>query len=277
VFAGAATASDGVYFPTARGQQSIEYLLMVARAHLLTGARVVEVGWECPFSKVVGLSCRMNATLDDPRLPGVHVLGKIVNYAMTGNGDSGEFLGKVTINCAVGNADPILTKAQSAVALDMRAVINPGTPVYVVEGYVDPGYQHYAGKVIQAATADTSFEELAFEQTGLQLPVTADQILVRHEYHDPGAGTYNAVLETAAQQMRMFTMPIIGERTSYPPAAGLAYSDMVLGLNQALDQASTPAWVEMEFKPVQNIATSTQFQATVGALSVPKQINLAAS
>ena len=69
---------------------------MVCRAHLLAGARVVEVEWECPFAKIVasGMSCRRNAIIDDPRLPGGVVLGKVVSYEMTGDGDDGEFLGR---------------------------------------------------------------------------------------------------------------------------------------------------------------------------------------
>ena len=39
-------SSSGGYFSTGRGTGSVEYLLMVARAHLLAGSRVVEVEWE---------------------------------------------------------------------------------------------------------------------------------------------------------------------------------------------------------------------------------------
>lgn len=290
VAVGAASASDGVYFSTARGQQSVEYLLMVARAHLLAGSRVVEVEWECPFPKIVysGMSCRKNATIDDPRLPGSVVMGKVVGYEMTGKGDDGEFLGKVTINCAVGNGTPVLMAARGA-TIDGRLVTNEGTPVYVEVGYVEVGYQYYAGRMVSATTGDTSFEELAFEAIGLQLPITEDQILVRHEYHDAGFGTSvttattsNAAgeaLRSGAAEMRTFHYEPFGEPLTYPPGSILAFTQLDERVDNAISQAvvENPSWVEMEFKPVQKIRTEVNYQAAVGPLQIPKQINLAGS
>lgn len=284
VAVGAATRSDPVYFPTARGQQSVEYLLMICRAHLLAGARVVEVEWECPFPKLVysAMSCRMSAMIEDPRLPGASVLGKVVEYSFSGDGDDGEFVGAVTINCAVGNGSPILLRERAEIGT--RAVTSEGTPVYVEVGYVELGYQHYEGRMITAATGDTSFEELAFEAVGIQLPVTQDQILVRHEYHDAGLATPSSsvaeILRTGAAQLRNFPKPEpIGQPIESPPPALLAYSRMEVELNNALSVAMTenPSWVEMEFKPVQRIATSLNYTAGVTPLVIPKQIDLGAS
>jgi hypothetical protein len=315
VAAGAATASDGVYFSTARGMQSVEYLLMVARAHLLAGSRVVAVEWECPFPKLVysGMSCRMNATIDDPRLPGGIVLGKVVSYEFNGDGDDGEFVGKVEINCAVGNAaSGVGLMARGAPATPSALVVlNPGVPVYVEEGYVDPGYQHYAGRMIQATTADTAFEELAFAQVGLQLPITEDQILVRHEYHDGGSVTSSKLyggtdasfdpvrqaLQSGASEMRRFEVERIGTMITSPPASAMAISDAEISFNQAVNAAiraknaaqtpttpvggRTPAgsmsWVEMEFRPVQRIGTEVNYETTVSPLAIPMQVNLGGS
>ena len=58
------------FFPSDRGQQSIQYLIARARARIRMRSRAVKVSWQCPFDNVIGLSCRMNATLYDPRLPG---------------------------------------------------------------------------------------------------------------------------------------------------------------------------------------------------------------
>jgi hypothetical protein len=286
VAAGAATASDGVYFPTARGQQSIEYLLMVCRAHLLHGSRIVEVEWECPFSRVIGLSCRMNATIEDPRLPGSNVLGKIVKYHMTGDGDNGEFVGGVTINSAVGNSDPFLLAAKSRTAKkhpDMREVLNAGTPVYVNEGYVDQGYQFYEGRQVVAATADLAYEGLAFEAAGIQLPITQDQILLRHEYNDAGVGAeaeaFIATLQQGANAMRLFTMPSFGTQMAGPPQEFYSLSEISTAINDATQRyiVQHPSWVEMEFKPVKGISTDINFTASATALNIPKQVDLGAT
>ncbi len=64
------------YFPTARGLQSVEYLISKVRARLRMRARAVDVGWKAAFRHGVGLSCRKNATLYDPRMPGGTVTGR---------------------------------------------------------------------------------------------------------------------------------------------------------------------------------------------------------
>ena len=88
------------YFPTPRGQQSVKYAINRARAKIRMRSRAVEVSWECPIEMVLGMSCRMNATLYDPRLPGGVATGKVIKYGMTAK--AGKIRGKVTIGCAVG-------------------------------------------------------------------------------------------------------------------------------------------------------------------------------
>src|SRR5262249_10861028 len=53
------------YISTARGLQSLEYLICLARAHLLLRSRAVEVTFECAFERAVELSCRKNARVFD--------------------------------------------------------------------------------------------------------------------------------------------------------------------------------------------------------------------
>jgi hypothetical protein len=88
------------YFPTARGHQSVQYAINRARAKIRMRSRSVEVSWECPIEMVLGMSCRMNATLYDPRLPGGVATGKVIKYGMTAKG--GKIRGQVTIGCSVG-------------------------------------------------------------------------------------------------------------------------------------------------------------------------------
>ena len=89
------------YFPTARGRQSLVYGINRARAKIRMRSRAVEVSWHCPIEMVLGMSCRMNATLYDPRLPGGVATGKVIKYGMTAKG--GKIRGSVTIGCPVGH------------------------------------------------------------------------------------------------------------------------------------------------------------------------------
>jgi hypothetical protein len=264
---GAATPSDGVYFPTVRGLQSLQYLLMVARAHLLVRSRVVKVSWNCRFSRVVGMSCRKNASIEDSRLPGGAVLGKVVAYEMTGIGDSGEFLGNVTINSAIGHGNSI--------------VLADGTPDYVNVGYLQPGYQHYSGTLVAATTNDMSFAPLAYVDAGIQLPISKDQILVRHEWNDAGqAAAAQAAMTSAIQSTRQLGL-FTGENESLsgPSPELIAYAAAQANMFSGVDQAirDTPAWLEIELKPVQNISTDVEYDATVSPLVIPMQINLSAA
>lgn len=88
------------YFPTARGKESIEYAINRARAKIRMRSRALEVSWACPIEMVLGMSCRMNATLYEPRLPGGVATGKVIKYGMTAS--KGKIRGSVTIGCSVG-------------------------------------------------------------------------------------------------------------------------------------------------------------------------------
>jgi hypothetical protein len=298
---GMATVHTSAYLATPRGQQSIEYLLHIARAHLLAKSRVVAVEWECSFPTMAqaNLSCRKNATIEDQRLPGATVLGKIVSYGMSGVGDTGEFIGKVTINSAVGNYEDALRAA--------GAITATGTPDYVDEGYVDPGYQHYSGALIAAMTNDMSYEPIPFVAAGLQFPLTLDQVLLRHEYHDTGTpegrAIINDLLQTGAAALRNFdfnppppdpTLPSPTPLTTLPatpttpaplgmikalPSTIQTYIYKSAELDKLLAQAldDNRPWVEMEIAPLRDLFLRINHTVNTQPLQVPKQIDLAAT
>jgi hypothetical protein len=129
------------YFPTERGQQSIDYLIMLARAKLLMRSRAVNIEFETTFINAVTFSCRCNATVYDPRLPGGEATGKIVSYSMSASG-SGLLGAKVTIGSAIGYGTAV--------------VIVTGTPTYVEIGYCDD-YQCMLGTTVPVATGDVTY------------------------------------------------------------------------------------------------------------------------
>ncbi len=146
------------YFPTARGLASVEYLISRARARLRFRSRAVKVGWECRFADAVPLSCRKNATLFDPRMPGGAATGKVTGYTLSASGD-GKLLGKVEIGCPIGFGGSI-------------AAIT-GTPEYVSAGYVQNGYQIFDGVTVLHGSGDTTFSVPVFQafDDGLTFPL----------------------------------------------------------------------------------------------------------
>lgn len=148
------------FFPTTRGQRAIQYLISRARARLRWRARAVKIGWTAAsFAKVVNLSCRKNATLFDPRLPGGAATGKIISYQMSGDGDSGKVIGKVEIGCAIGFGNSIVEIT--------------GTPDYAAPGYMQVGYQHYTGTMSDMGSGDITYTPPQFVpfDDGLSFPL----------------------------------------------------------------------------------------------------------
>jgi len=129
------------YFPTDRGQQSLQHMIARARAKLRRRARAVQVSFQCRLEAVAAnISLRMNASITDPRLPGGTASGKVISYKLKRDGDSGMTFAEVTIGCTIGNANPV----------------NPsvgGTPTYVAAGYVTSGYQVEAGSTVPVGSA----------------------------------------------------------------------------------------------------------------------------
>jgi hypothetical protein len=131
------------YICTARGQQSLTHLLLLARAHLLRRARAVEVTFEPTLDRLGDISLRKNAVINDSRIPGGQAEGKIVAWRFALDGDSGEPELLVTIGCAVGNGGTV--------------VAVPGTGDWVEADYVEVGYQEAVG-TISAFNDDVGFE-----------------------------------------------------------------------------------------------------------------------
>jgi hypothetical protein len=146
------------YFPTQRGQNSVEYLISKARARLRKRSRAVTVGWDCPFDLATSLSCRMNATINDSRLPGGTATGKIISYSLSSRG--GKEIGHIEIGCAVG--------------LEGGIVTNPGVGVYASSGYMQSNYQQMDGEIIGFPTSDVTYTPPRFYpfDDGISFPIT---------------------------------------------------------------------------------------------------------
>lgn len=92
---------NNCYFPTDRGQLSVQYGLLLCVARLIWRARAIYIKFEVPWDLVADtISCRRRVLLHDRRLPGGQALGKIVTYSLLATAESN--ICKITIGCAVG-------------------------------------------------------------------------------------------------------------------------------------------------------------------------------
>lgn len=228
------------YFSTDRGVQSMEYLVMRARAALLARARAVEVSVEVDFDTAAALSCRKSASLTDDRLPGGIVAGKVKSYSFSAA--DGKNSGSVVIGCSVGR--------------DGTVTAVPGTPVYVDAGYVDDGYEIMDGAVIvptdDASIGITLDLNYAIDDDGVNLDHMTVSDWLDHI-------DYTGTLDSHQEQLNVFTGA---------PA----------GRVETIDRASDFATqVSVYMKPITQRAFNSTVTPTLTTLKVPRTINLEAT
>lgn len=228
------------FFPTARGLQSVEYLIALARANLLLRSRAVEVEWQCRFERAIGLSLRMNARLFDDRLPGGEALGKIIGYTFSADGDSGELIGSVKIGCAIGYGGAI------------EPVV--GTPTWVDASWVEPGWQQYDGTVKVLAAGDVGYSvpiDGPNDDGWNLLNISAPDVVMFTQVHRP-----------AEAQLPLIIGSIVGSTTE---AAAEATKEFI---------KTIPTQIELHLKPIDGGPFETAYDIEVSELEVPMMIDL---
>lgn len=231
------------YFNTTRGQQSLEYLLAVARAHLVARSRAVNITFEIPFELAVqsDLSCRKNATLVDPRLPGSPVGGKIIAYKFAFQ--NGQQKASITIGCAIGKGGSVIEV--------------PGNPDYVEDGYVEDGYQTFTGKyTVLGTVSDVSYldqQNVVPNDDGLEL-----RHLTKHSIKSLKIINGNGSDETQEDALDRFDVTI---------------SDS----GQGTAKNTTYAQVEITLPSLEGGPFETLYEVDVSDLVIPMGIDLEAS
>jgi hypothetical protein len=120
------------YIATERGNQSLEHLIALARAHLMKRARVVQIAFAPKLSRMVEVTLRKNAFLIEPRVG--EALGKIVGYSISLDGSDGRINCEMRIGCTIGRGG--------------SAVASGGEPTYASVDYVGADYQQFTGRTV---------------------------------------------------------------------------------------------------------------------------------
>lgn len=258
------------YFPTDRGQQSIEYLICKARARLRLRSRAVTVAWDAPFADCIGLSCRMNATLTDPRLPGGTATGKVKSYTLSADKD-GKLLGHVEIGVAVGLGNTVTTIL--------------GTPEYCDNGvYMDVGYEVYDGGQTTTADEDIAYTPPAFApyDDGLSFPLQAfpgtltittpiqdPQIVTQlAQMGSPQLGNVPAVVQALGSPGKPASQTVLMQNTSAV--------DWLTGGEGTFLLECDPVAAEVLIDSVTNGPFNGAYYITVTPLEIPQGIDLSA-
>lgn len=119
------------YIATARGNQSLEHIIALARTHLMKRARVVEIAFVPKLSRMSEVTLRKSAFLAEPRVG--EALGKIIGYSIALDGSDGHIKCEVRIGCPIGRGG-LVTAAD-------------GTPTYCSTVYTGSDYQQFIGRM----------------------------------------------------------------------------------------------------------------------------------
>jgi hypothetical protein len=255
-----------VYWPTDRGIQSLEYCLCVASADLLRKNRIVGLDFEAEWERGINLSCRKNAILQDPRLPGGEVAGKIVQYTLEVDGDSG------TQNCNISLAGCI-GKGQAIEE-------TPGEPTYVDEDVIDPSIQIYDGQLSLISVAENvGYSKPVGGQVddGLVFPLTIDQAVLHEK-----------IRGTIAQQQAAVSIGLAALKAAAPqepPPDTEVSNGYLVKVSETTSKARTsieaelakvPMTYELELAPIVNGPFEEWYSVETTKLVVPKHIDLEA-
>lgn len=256
-----ADLTAGNYFPTARGLQSVEYLIYLARAKLRKGSRVVELSWPCTFDKAIRLTCRKAARIYNARLPSGQAEGKIIGYSIKADGSTGLLSGEVTIGCAVGHGGTVsaadgtgLFVEDDALEFGIQQTENDiNIPAGgLTDGYGDVGYS------VPVAGPEAAF------------PFSKDEVVLTDEWHGSTSDQYYAI---------MSVMPALAESARLNSLSNPTISDQQrahqlakISIDGALE--GKDIWRDLQLMPLDKLQMAYGYDLTVTDLKIPKQIDL---
>ena len=228
------------YVHTVRGMQSVEHLLLLARAHLIARSRAVETSVTMGFREALRLlSLRKAMIVEDNRLPGGEATGKIIKSSLTIDGDTGAAVGVITCASCVGKGGSHST--------------SPGTPSYV-DDTLD-GTQEYFDVIVLTDTDDIAWSIAPYESFDDGLDFAA------------GLNTTNAV-KLASISNPAATQRVLIEEAGEGPDTDQAAISQVLQEN--------PTQITIQMKPMEGGPFQKEVVVSVSDLVVPKQIDLEA-
>jgi hypothetical protein len=229
------------YARTARGQQTVQHCLLVARANLIIRSRAVQTSFQTTFRRGWQVSLRKGALVHDNRIPGGTAEGKIVEYTLALDGATGSALATIIIGSAVGRGGAFVAEG--------------GTGVYANNGYVNPGYQAVENQIQLLGTSDITYIMPPFSafDDGIDfIRGLSPKIVVQECTVDNGADSQRAALIAAS--------PGIGDQ---------AASSAVLQL--------VPTQVNLKLLSLAGGPFVGEVPVAVSDLIIPKQMDLEAT
>lgn len=248
------------YFVHPRGDESIQYLLMLARARLLARARAVSINTVVPFeyALVNEVSLRKSAAISDPRIPGTIATGKIKSYALRYSSDSGSGECALAIACTVGRDGDIAETL--------------GTPDVWEEDVVEATVQTHTGSVVTPTPeADIGYASISGQRFGEDDGIDFEFGDPEQWLDDGARGRYTGRTNEEEEQA-MIGPPAGNYGLSARPFGKATPQDTFDALN---DETQAPKW-RVGLKPLNVGPFHTDIPLNVSDFKIPKTIDLEA-
>lgn len=241
------------YFKTPRGQASFKFLLAYGKAKLIARARAVDIDFTIPWKAGLGLSCRWNVHITDPRIPGGAATGKVIAYRLLASPSEG-MKANVTIGCTIG-------RGGSVAAVE-------GEGAYAAPGYMKKGYQATVGGTVDLGDSSITyqnFDDFVVVDDGLNFfTLDADSAVKRIQITGGVSQQRTAIAMVHSTVNKLGSSATINTiRSKNPP-------DPVGALQQCY------TYVTLELVPVQGGGFISEFAVDVSKLQIPKTIDLEA-
>jgi hypothetical protein len=225
------------YFQTARGAQSFEHLLLLARAKMRARSRAVNISFGVDWRTALPITLRHSVQYTDRRVPGGFAVGKVTAYKLCLR--DGKMYGEFMIGCAVGTGEAL--------------ALPPTIDAYVDAGYVDAGYQNVTG----------------------YLPLNDDigyQALTDFSIIDDGIDLGNLTLDAAVNEC----VVVDGVTRQVQALSGFNGSLTQSGTPNTV-MATLTTSVTLDMKPLTGSEFHSDFFPDVAPLALPKLIDLSAA
>jgi len=249
------------YITTPRGNQSLQYLLAVARAHLMKRARVVEITIAPKLERMPEVTLRKDCFVSEPRIG--EALGKIVGYSIALDGSDGRIACEIKIGCTIGKGGAVATTA--------------GTPTYAEAAYTGADYQVFIGRRVVAFDSSVGYEPpvAAPDDDGLnfQFPLRPEDVVLGGVTVRNGPQEHLARINTmvagfpvkvAAPRFVFVGTPLQSDPQAMLAARAKALNDML---------KAAPTRVEFKLKNMTKEFTSN-YPIIVSELKIPTGYNL---
>ena len=240
------------YFTTARGQNSLEYLISIMRARGRMKARAVTIDFTPidPFGTGLSMTLRKTVTLTDTRLGGGVATGKLTTLEHACDGNTGRETCHAQVGCAVGK-DNVISGSD-------------GNPTYI-NGYVQ-GYRAFTDSVVVVGdNSDVGYTPLVFapNDDGLVFPLDFGQVVI-------SSGVKGSIVDQE--------LAVVSVLNSMRTAANAPQPNPFLVVNTMnVATALHPVWYEAVLKPLTDLAFNSYYNVTLTKLTCQRGIDLEGS